>query len=754
VKQLALCTLALAMTYTLSHAQPAAEVHGTVVDARGGEALSSVVVQLAGTTYRATTDATGHFRIPNIVPGDYVLNVSTVGYHLLKKPFHLDAGETKDFNVILSPETFRQTDSVEVQASPFEAARSDSPSTLVLGGNDAKNLASVLADDPLRAVQGLPGVSSNNDFDARFSVRGADFSRVGLYLDGVLLHSPFHMLQGQQVSGSATAFNGDMVEELELHEGAFPVRYADRSAGVLDVHTRDGSSTDYIFRVAASASNAGFMAEGPLRKRKKRGSWMIGTRKSYLQYIFERTFPDTSFIFGFEDVQGRLSYELTPKNTITLFVLESFSALNRDATANLGVNALANAGYHYTLGNLGWRYTPTQRLLIASHFAWMREKFDNINPTQKPLGAGYYGEWVGNSDATWMWNKETPLDIGISVRRLRSNGFSEQYQTSSPQPRLLDHSDGTALREGGYAQQSWMPWAGRMHFTAGVRWDYHSIDRVAAVSPAASASLALTQGLRVQLGFGQYVQYPEISILTSPLGSRAFLPIRSNQWLAAIEQRLGPRTRIRAEYYDREDRDLPYQPLYDPRIVNGRVVGAALNPQYFNSLRGYSRGFGVFVQRSSANRFTGWVSYAYGHTQMRDSVTGDHFPSEFDQRHTVNIYGGYRLKPTVNLSVKSSYGSGFPIPGYLQKVGSLYYLTNVRDQLRMPPYVRTDVRVNKSWTKDRWKITLFGEVINLTNRTNYLFDSFNGYTTSTKQAYISLDTMFPILPSAGVVFER
>ena len=121
-------------------------------------------------------------------------------------------------------------------------------------------------------------MSSNNDFDARFSVRGADFSRIGLYLDGVLLHAPFHMLQGQQVSGSATAFNGDMVDELELHEGAFPVRYGDRTAGVLDVHTRDGSRTGDTFRVAASASNAGAMAEGPLGGT-KRGSWMVGARK-------------------------------------------------------------------------------------------------------------------------------------------------------------------------------------------------------------------------------------------------------------------------------------------------------------------------------------------------------------------------------------------------------------------------------------------------------------------------------------------
>jgi hypothetical protein len=122
VKRIALLLLATAV----SQAQSAAEVRGSVVDARGGEALSNVAVQLAGGSYRATTDSAGRFRIPAVAAGDYELHVSTVGYHLLKKSFHLDAGETKDFEVILSPETFRQTDSVEVQTSPFESARQDS----------------------------------------------------------------------------------------------------------------------------------------------------------------------------------------------------------------------------------------------------------------------------------------------------------------------------------------------------------------------------------------------------------------------------------------------------------------------------------------------------------------------------------------------------------------------------------------------------------------------------------------------------
>ena len=732
--------------------QGAGEVRGSVVDARGGEALENVKVMLVGSPYHSTTDAEGHFRMPTVALGDYVLNVFTVGYHLLRQSFHLDAMEVKEFEVILTPDTLRQTDKVEVKAAPFETIHQDSPSTLTLEGNDTKNLGSVLADDPLRAVQNLPGVSSNNDFDARFSLRGADFSRIGLYLDGVLLHAPFHMVEGQNLSGSGTAFNGDIVEEMELYEGAYPVRYGDRSAGVLDVQTRDGSSTGALFRVAASASNAGVMAEGPLGK-KKHGSWVVAVRKSYLQYLLERTFPSTSFIFGLEDAQGRMAYDLNTRNHLTIFVLEGYSGLDRSSVkSKLGVNSLMAAGYHYTLANLGWRCTPTDKLMITSHVAWMREKFSDTNPNDTSLSAGYYGEWVWNTTATWTWNSRGTLDAGWSMRRIRDGGYSQQFDSSVL--RVHQSWDGTAQLDGGYAQQSWSALSGRLRFTGGVRWDRHSIDGVAATSPAGSATLGLTRSTHLQLGFGQYAQFPALSAMASPLGSRHLLPIRSNQMIAAVEQRLGERTRFRAEVYNRADRDLTYQPFFDPRILNGKVFPPPLNPAFTNSLRGYARGAEVFLQRSSANRFTGWVSYAFGRTGMRDGISGARFISDWDQRHTVNVYGGYRLRPSVNLSARSSWGSGFPLPRFLRTAGGAYYLTTIRNGQRLGTYNRTDVRINKAWTHNKWKITLYGEVVNLTNRTNYVFESLDSYNNKTGQASVTVDKMFPILPSAGVVLER
>jgi hypothetical protein len=548
-----------------------------------------------------------------------------------------------------------------------------------------------------------------------------------------------------------------MVESLELYEGAMPAQYTDRTAGALDVHTRDGGRNALSFRGEASMSNAGFTAEGPI-DRAKRASWLVSARKSYLQYLIDRIGVDTSLVFGLQDVQARLTYDLTRRNFLSFDILESYTNLDRSARrTTLGVNSLMLAGYDFTVAKIGWRYTPNEKFILHSRAAWMREKFDNQNPQKLLLGEGFYGEWVGSQSATWIESARSTLDFGWSARAIRDQGYADQYQ-SNLTARLLENYRGNSTRGGVYFVESFSAWSGLLHLAAGGRFDRDSLDRHPVWLPQASLSLSPAKSTRFQLAWGEYAQYPEVAQLTSNLGNRGLLPARTIQFTASVEQRLDERTRLRAEFYNRTDRDLLFQPLYDPRIVitNGisRVFVPPLNALYYNSLRGYSRGFEIFLQRSSANRLTGWISYAYGHAQMREGIDHIAFPSEWDQRHSVNVYAGYRLRPSVNLSVRSVFGTGFPIPGFLQKVGSNYYLATQRDGTRLDNYLRTDFRVNKNWTKVKWKTTLYGELINLTNQSNYRFDSFNGYNSATRQAFISLDKLFPILPSVGIVVER
>jgi len=63
------------------------------------------------------------------------------------------------------------------------------------------------------------------------------------------------------------------------------------------------------------------------------------------------------------------------------------------------------------------------------------------------------------------------------------------------------------------------------------------------------------------------------------------------------------------------------------------------------------------------------------------------------------------------------------------------------------------MRLNKAYVFDRWKLTLYAEVVNLFNRANYRFESFGSYNARTGQCNLYFDRLLPILPSAGVVLE-
>jgi Carboxypeptidase regulatory-like domain len=740
----------------------AGEVRGRVASSRGNEALGQVQVTLTGAglnmPLRAVTGDDGSFRIPAVPPGNYVLQTAAVDFYVVRNEFALAAGETKIFDVVLTSSTDQRKDTVVVSAGAFSVATETNSAAITLEGEERKNLASVLADDPLRAVQSLPGVTSNNDFSSEFSLRGAPFRRIGLYLDGVLLHSPFHTTDGEADNGSLTIFNGDTTDDMTLFEGAWPVRYSDRTAGILAVDTREGNRQEIQGRLTASLSNAGGLFEGPIGKN-KRGSWLVAFRKSYLQYILNRIdFGDQApMSFGFTDGQARLTYDLTPKHTIFLSDVEGASDVNRTPFRDeLGVNSVMTSGFRFSLLNLGSRYAPNQHVLITNHLAWSRERGEVANRDNALLNRQAYGEWTWHGDASvaWSGNAKNTLDFGGEFRRQRQDGNATQFiytPVLTPSP---DVFRGTGSHAGGYVQQSYGFASDRIRLTGGVRRDEFSASPVDVTSPYASAAFVPWTKTHVQFDWGQYSQFPELSQIFSVFAHGAILPERATHYEATVEQGLDERTRIRVEFYDRQDRDLLARPLLDPRLLlSGLIFNAVPNAPLRNSQRGYSRGAQVFLQRRTANGFTGWISYAYGRAVISDGDLGVRFPSDYDQRHTVNAYVSRRLRPSVNVSARFTYGSGMPLPGFYRQDGTAYFLTSDRNALRAPNYERTDLRLNKAYVHKKSKATLFAEVVNLTNHHNRDFDSAGPYDSVTGRTYPNFFSMFPILPSAGIVYE-
>jgi hypothetical protein len=226
---------------------------------------------------------------------------------------------------------------------------------------------------------------------------------------------------------------------------------------------------------------------------------------------------------------------------------------------------------------------------------------------------------------------------------------------------------------------------------------------------------------------------------------------------AAVEERLNDRMRLHVEFYNRQDSRILARPALDPRLVASGsdfiVVDAQPAAPLLNSQHGYARGVEIYLQRRSANGFSGWVSYAYGHAIVTDDTLQVKFPSDYDQHHTFNAYASRRIRPTVNVSGRLTLGSGMPLPGFYRVDATGYFLSENRNDLRAPVYQRTDVRLNKAFIGRKAKTTLFGEIVNLTNHRNRDFDSPGPYDPVTHRTSPNFFDMLPILPSVGLLLE-
>jgi hypothetical protein len=253
---------------------------------------------------------------------------------------------------------------------------------------------------------------------------------------------------------------------------------------------------------------------------------------------------------------------------------------------------------------------------------------------------------------------------------------------------------------------------------------------------------------QVEASWGRYAQLPSDGRISSffPFNGIpvAFsqLPVTSTQYVIAIEQKLGERTRFRAEAFDRqnEQREDLYQFSSRTFLKESALFG-----------RDYSRGLQFMLQRRSENRLSGWLGYTLVFARSRRlqiplppplglfGRNTPYSPTLSDQRHTVNLFASYRFKPSVRFSAKALYGSGFPVDTF-------------PPILRIGPYERLDLRADKSWLFRKWKLSLYGEVLNITNHNNRRFANLF-FNLTTGQFVLLTNDGIPVTPTVGLAFD-
>jgi len=733
-------------------------LRGRVVDARTGEPIAKVRVIANSVDQSTTTDENGAFTLENLPSGPLDLYITTVSYGLVKKTITVKDGENRDFVIALNEDAAAVTESVTVVADPYETAQSNAASEQTLNKRELQSLSSVLLGDPIRAAQALPGSTTNDDFRSEFAVRGAGFDRIGLYLDGVLTENFVHTVQGGYPdTGSLSVINADTVNALSLMSGAFPVKYGDRTGGILDIETRDGNRVKPAGRIQASLSGLSGVVDGPFAN--GRGSYLFAGRKSYVGYLLKRINDQNHFtnnppILNFSDLQGKALYDLTTRSQVGVSLI--FGAFNYDRNRDrnlLGINTVFRGTSRNLLFNTHWNYTPNSQVFWQTRFFGLRTSFKNTNRNDTTLLDGLRTQYGVRSDLNFTSKRGHRIETGLYIRSLSVSSFSQFFDFFFGTLRDLGSFNRRGTEQAYYAQDTWSSERLGLSLTGGGRIEHSSTTGETLFSPRGSFLWSIDKDWKVRAAAGRYYQFPDFEQMFGRLGNPRLRSENASHYNASVERRFGDRTRLLVEVYDRED-DRLFFSLSEPRLVGNALTFTEFPFQ--NSLHGNARGVEVTLQRRSANKLTGWVSYAYSRTRLKDPPTGLTFVSDTDQRRTVNVYGSYRFNETWNLSSEWRYGSGLPVPGFYRQVGTEigtgYFLSSARNTTRLPAYSRVDVRVNKAFLFKKWKLTLNGEVINATNRNNLRYAGFDGYGFDGR-VFGQLDRVLPILPSAGVVVE-
>ena len=145
-----------------------------------------------------------------------------------------------------------------------------------LSGNDIEMVPGS-HDDALHAVRSLPGMASNAS--GRPYIRGSLSEDILVRYDGIGLLDPFHLKNFQSL---ISAIDPAGVESIEVFSGGFPVRYGQRSGGVIDI-TAPTIDAGHEYRANLSLISGGVSSIG--KSEQLPLEWLAAIRRSTLDII-------------------------------------------------------------------------------------------------------------------------------------------------------------------------------------------------------------------------------------------------------------------------------------------------------------------------------------------------------------------------------------------------------------------------------------------------------------------------------------
>lgn len=726
-------------------------LRGLVVDADTRAPLAEVLVVTGSPEQRVTTGADGRFEVSGVSPGRQVVYVSLVGYVLARPDVEITANGTAELVVPLAPGTGAYTEALTVRGTD-QAAASLAPVEFRIRSAELQELRGVLADDPFRAIQSMPGVATGDDFRAEFSVRGSEFRQMGFAVDGIASPWLVHGARGVDDTATVAMINADVIDDISLTSGAGPQVFGNRTGAWVQSAIREGSRDAFRTTGSLSFTGASAVLEGPLG-RSRRGSWLLTGRQSYIDWLIRRIDTQAETTFGFTDAQAKLAYDLSPRHQLQLLAIAGRSRFDeRDGTPS--PNGLNEGTARTGLVLASWRGTLGARTVATWRNAWSGVRYRNLSDFSQELSRGI--EWLATSrlDASFAASPRLTLDGGASLEVDWATFRRQFYAGATPTPALRSWTtwQRDRVRTGAYGRARWQPTA-TVAVDGGVRTDRdHALGRTTG-SPWVLARWSPSTRWTFGGGAGLASQAPDLGMFSPPGTASPTHEERARYADLSAEFGITPDVRVKAAVYARAEEDALRLDTTLPRLVDAVPSAPVASGLWLNATRARSRGVEVVVRRLGSSGLVGWVSYAYGSTRHTDLASGERYWADFDQRHLLNVHATYRIGTRTAAGAKLRVGSNMPVLGYFDGTaadGGLA-LGASRNAVRLPVYARLDLRLNRTYHYDRRRLTLFAEVLNALGRENV--GRTDGSIRTTGQVSGFVETLLPRLPSIGIRVE-
>lgn len=400
-------------------------IYGKVMD-DNNNVIELVNIAVMGTSQGTSSNARGQYELKLPANVDLEVVFSFIGYQQETVKLKLKEGEKRKIDVVMNSTTTMLPETVvsDREINSATITRIDARKITFVpssGGGGVEDL-----------VKTLPGVSSTNELSSQYNVRGGNFDENLIYINGIEVYKPFLVGSGQQEGMSV--INPQLVSNIDFSSGGFSAEYGDKLSSALDITYKKPSLTAGSFTLSLLGTEA--HVEGSTLHH--RLSYLVGARYKNNKYILGNMETKGVYQPNFTDVQGVLSYNISPKlevsafgyysrNSYTMIPLSretDFGNIQESYRLKVYFDGREASNYDVGLGAMTLNYSPNKDMnlkLIASTYSAVEAENYDIQ------GQYYIGQLETNPGSDQSGDVISNQGVGTFIEHARNDFYSQVF---------------------------------------------------------------------------------------------------------------------------------------------------------------------------------------------------------------------------------------------------------------------------------------------------------------------------------------